>query len=357
GFSHYLLACELVCQVTRGGIDWLKNPTAQRTSRFGERMEILDGVYPTFADCSRDVAPAQWLVHWMNNRIDPERKSRKTERRIDWMKDVMYPFSLMLSLPLFAQVDSDKAYSGSEKKAAREWFEDAQFLICRPAAESKIQIAATFIGGNNGVNHNHNDLGTYSVLINGVELLADPGKEVYTVRTFGPDRYDSGLLNSYGHPVPLVAGTLQCPGAESEASIVKANFSADVDSLELDLSRAYQVPTLKKLSRTFIYTRTGQQRIVIIDQVEFSELESFETALITYASWEQYSDGKLQISDGRGNELRSLDISVTMNDQNLRAVPETIDESSKPTRLGFPCGKVSTARVVTTIISGFGSER
>jgi hypothetical protein len=45
-------------------------------------------------------------------------------------------------------------------------------------------MAATFKGGHNGVNHNHNDLGTFSVAVGGKYLIYDPGAEIYTNRTF-----------------------------------------------------------------------------------------------------------------------------------------------------------------------------
>ena len=78
GYSHYVLGAELVRGATGGQIDWMKKPRVEKASHFGHRMEIQQQAYPTFADCKREVLPSQWLMNWLNNRIDPDRENRKT---------------------------------------------------------------------------------------------------------------------------------------------------------------------------------------------------------------------------------------------------------------------------------------
>ena len=75
--------------------------------------------------------------------------------------------------------------------------------------------------------------------------LVDPGTEVYTRRTFSSDRYVSGVLNSFGHPVPRVAGQLQRTGRAAAAQVLKLEQTDDCDTLQLDLSSAYPVKTLQ----------------------------------------------------------------------------------------------------------------
>jgi hypothetical protein len=193
GFGHYLFLSEMIRSATGGRIDWLKKPIAKKMSRFGARVEIQNNVYPAFGDSLYGHRPPPWLVHWMNNRIDPEREERYLDISIDSFEQVRNVRYLML---LFHQVDPEAAFAGAPVVAIREWFEDVQFLICRPWRRSDSSLAATFNGVHNGVNHSHNDVGAFTVVVGEVELIVDPGKETYNARTFSRKRYESGLLNS-----------------------------------------------------------------------------------------------------------------------------------------------------------------
>jgi len=73
-------------------------------------------------------------------------------------------------------------------------------------------------------------------------IVCDPGAEVYTARTFSARRYDSDVLSSFGHPVPVVAGQLQRTGADARARVLRTEFGEAQDVLALDLRAAYAFP-------------------------------------------------------------------------------------------------------------------
>jgi hypothetical protein len=342
GFAHYLLTAETVRAVTDGKIDWLKQPLVERMSRFGSRMEVQDRIYPSFADCKSDAVPPPWLTNWLNNRIDPSRKERSTKNRMNVMDQVHFKFCPQALLILFHQVDLEDLYQLDDLnvKNERDWFEDVQFLICRPKKKGNVKLAATFKGGHNGVNHNHNDLGTFTVLLGKNELLTDPGAEVYTARTFSKNRYQSDLLNSFGHPVPVIAGQLQVPekdahtagfGSHAYATVLEESFTDEADRVVLDLAKAYQVETLKKLTRTFVYCREDATFVEVVDEVGYSTPESFETALITYGDWSHNDDGSIRVSaDGA-----AINVTVSSEEGDLEFSSCVIEESSTPTRLSW----------------------
>lgn len=340
GFGHYVLAAEMVRAATRGKLDWLKDDKAQRTAGYGSRMEIQDRVFPSFADCRSDVPGELWLQNWLNNRIDASRSERSTDVRIEALDGFRFQFPLALLLVCFVQ--EHPAYLGDVGVAGRlrEWFEDVAFLICRPRPDNPVRLAATLKGGHNGVSHNHNDLGTFTVQVDDQTLLVDPGAELYTGRTFGPERYVSGLLNSYGHPVPVVAGQLQGPdhlefgpgfGTDFKASVIRAEFSETMDRVVLDLSGAYPVESLVRLERDFVYDRTGDGRIEVTDRVAFDRPESFETALISYADWQRLADGSIVVTASG----RSLCLKVSSDTGDLEFSDTIIRESSTPVRLSW----------------------
>jgi hypothetical protein len=149
-------------------------------------------------------------------------------------------------------------------------------------------LAAAFKGGHNNQPHNHNDLGSFVIVCDGESVLSDLGTDAYVKSTFSPRRYTSSVMNSFGHPVPLVAGKLQLSGADARAVTVRNEFTDTTDLWEIDITSAYapDVPALEKLTRTFLYTRSAadapQGRVEIIDRIKFRDGQprSFGTALV-----------------------------------------------------------------------------
>src|SRR6185436_1952089 len=156
----------------------------------------------------------------------------------------------------------------------RSWFPEGGVLICRPAANAKIPFAVSLKGGHNGESHNHNDLGSFIVLVGNSTVVTDPGAEIYTGDTFSTNRYKSDVLNSFGHDVPVVAGKLQRAGKDAKALVLRTEFTEGQDTLTLDIKSAYTVPTLKRLHRTFVFQR-DKPSLSVRDEVEFSTAETF----------------------------------------------------------------------------------
>jgi len=356
GFGNYVIISELVRAATKGRINWLQEPLQRKMALYGLRMEVQDALFPTFADSKLDYEPINWLTHWLNNCTDdnPER-SRATEVEIDLFADQEKQSILSLLLNMFHTVDGQKAYELKYNSVCREWFDDVQFLICRPPPDAEVKLAATFKGGHNGVNHNHNDLGTFTVAIDNKYLICDPGLEIYTNRTFSPKRYHSNLLNSFGHPVPVIAGQLQAPGKDEHragygghalATVLEESFSDGLDRVVLDLTKAYAVESLTSLTRAFIYERASRGQVEVIDEVQYSQPESFETALITYAEWTLNDDGSITIFDGN----RAVKVIVSSVDGAFDFAHCLIEESATPTRLSWKLREpVQQARVKISV--------
>jgi len=355
GFGSYVVLAEIVRAVTGGEIDWMQKPRVEPMSRFGRRMEIHDRAYPSFADCRSDVVTPPWLDFWMHNRAEPNRTQPPTGTKVDPFAGTPALAMHPLLMVLFQLEEPGIVHTFKDASGLREWFDDVQFLICRPRLGSEVPLASTFKGGHNGVNHNHNDLGAFTVLIGDRELLTDPGAEAYTGRTFSHRRYESDLLNSFGHPVPVVAGQLQAPGKDEsragfgsafKASMIETAFSEDEDRMVLDLREAYRVETLTRLTRSFTHFRSGPGWVRVVDEVAYSRPEAYETALITFGDWTEAEDGTVRIDlDGV-----SLEVKVTSDDGELLRSACRIEESSTPTRLSWAFREpVESARIVIEV--------
>ena len=95
-----------------------------------------------------------------------------------------------------------------------------------------------FKGHHNGESHNHNDAGSFVVYRNGEPLLIDPGVELYSGFTFGPERYRLWYMRSDYHNLPVIEGHLQREGEPFAAGQMRL----DGMSAQAELSGAYGLP-------------------------------------------------------------------------------------------------------------------
>jgi len=232
----------------------------------------------------------------------------------------------------------------------RTWFPDGGLLVCRPGPRAPAPFAVAIKGGNNGVNHGHNDVGSFSVVVGNQMVICDPGGEVYTARTFGAHRYDSEVLNSFGHAVPIVAGQLQRNGKAAHAELLATNFSTAADNIVFDLRSAYPVNDLQKLERSFIFRRGPSPSLEVRDNVRFDSPENFESALITWGAIRRVSENEFEIAD-RGSAVR-VDIYTGGLPFHLRQeiINEDTENGRKPVHLGIVLdNKISVATVTLRI--------
>jgi hypothetical protein len=202
-------------------------------------------------------------------------------------------------------------------------------------------------GGHNAEHHNHNDVGSFVVVLGDEPLLLDPGGEVYTARTFSNRRYESNVLNSFGHPVPLVGGKLQQTGREASGRIVRYDFTEDADTLLLDISSAYDVPELEKLQRKFVYSRQDSGSLTVTDEAVFSKPCDFGTALITFDKWQQLSDSSLVIR----NQDKALRVDIEVKGADFKIRSKTIEEDLSGRRLPVRLGINLTRPVLHAVVN------
>ena len=117
--------------------------------------------------------------------------------------------------------NEDQPNDARQSLDIRDWFADSGILICRPGSMGTCRLAVALKGGDNGASHNHNDVGSFVVVCGNEAPIVDPGAEVYTARTFGPNRYQSNLLSSLGQPSAFSA---MVKGFDGECPCCRRNF-------------------------------------------------------------------------------------------------------------------------------------
>lgn len=341
GFGHFISLAEDIRKATGGKLDLMSMPDAVQPALFGLRSEILDGVHLSIADCNPDGGPSPLLMNYLCRRFDlnmPEWREARLGGSL--YQEVAMAF-LPSNLPAIPGVDGDL-----KGLPWRTWFPDSGILICRPGPDATARFAVAIKGGNNGVNHGHNDDGSFSVVVGKTMVICDPGGEVYTARTFGPRRYESKVLNSFGHAVPIVAGQLQRHGYDARAVVLATNFTASADGIVFDLRSAYAVPDLEKLERTFLYKRTNPQCLEVRDQVSFSSPEDFESALITWGEIHRTGANELTVADGSGAVRVDIDTGGVPFHLRQETINEDTENGRKPVHLGIVLDKKVPSAVV-----------
>lgn len=346
GYGRFITLCKTLQQATGGRLDLFDSEKARRPAMFGWDIQLAPGIAPAFADCSINTQPSPLILEYTSARLNQPKLYRTswsvsadTELFITMLYDLPKPDEAVKDLP-------------APTLPIRTWFDKTGVLICRPVPDTPCRMAAAFKGGNNNEHHNHNDLGSFVVTVDDRPLLLDPGSEVYTKFTFSSRRYESDAANSFGHPVPVIAGQLQKTGAAAKAEVIETDFTDPADRLTLDLTKGYGAKSLQKLTRQFIYSRQGQGSVNIIDTADFKEPATFETALITYAAIKQLDGRSLLITDKKA----SVTVRIDAGNQpfSLSTEPLTANfRGGKPTRIGIKLDNpVKNATVSITVTPG-----
>ncbi len=345
GFMNFIQFAELLRFATGNTIDPLDEPKWRRIARWPDHTEIQPGVFPCFADSNLGGQPNPWVRSWLDNRADATPPADPLPLGADPLANMSLHLASEPLLWMFRTRDPLQPMRRAFTPGIRDWFPQALTLISRPGPATTRRFSALLLGGNNGVNHNHNDLGTFNVILDGRTLILDPGLEVYTFRTFSEKRYDSQLLNSFGHPVPRVAGRLQEYGADRRTTVLAKEFTDATDRIVFDLRSIYDVPGLRRLTREYLYDRRGAGSLTITDHVEFSEPSAFESALIT--------TGKVTIAGPSiriADDVAAITVETSCTGAELETATDTIDQPPHPTRLALRCrGDVRTATIRAVI--------
>jgi hypothetical protein len=346
GFGNYVTLAEAILQATGGRVDIMARPEARLPALYGSKIEIIGGVCPAFADCDVSEHPRASVMRYVNRRFDLGLEGYDAPAAL--LHEHLYE---VVMSAFAARLSHDRPTVGKAAlPSRREWFEHAGVLICGPGGKGSSRFGVAMKGGNNAEHHNHNDVGSYMVVVGTRPVLLDPGGEVYTSRTFSHRRYESKVLNSYGHPVPVVAGGLQRQGAEAAGRVVRAAFTDERDLLELDIGSAYEAEACTGLTRTFVYSREGAGSLVVTDEVSSSAPGAFGTALVTLGSCEVRDDGSLLVRDGDEAVAVRLDVEGGAYEVTHERIEEDVKTPTLPLRIGIDMKQpVLHARVSFTI--------
>lgn len=349
GFGHFLYLAETLQQATGGKVDLFAMPKVRAVAQFGRNLEILPGTYPAFADCSIGSKPDRLIQSFMFRRLGlPLRSDEIGALGPAAGPQRLLPATAIYCLPSSATARSEIRETATDRPL-QSVFDKAGIVICRGVGLSA-GFGAALKGGHNGEHHNHNDVGSFVVALGETTPLLDPGLETYTARTFSGQRYVSNVLNSFGHPVPRVAGQLQRSGRAAAGKVLCAEWSDRKDVFQLDLSACYDVPSLRELKRTFTFSREGRGSLTVEDRVRFDKPEEFETALITLLAWRQQDEHLLRV----GPDAQAVEVAIEASGGRPKieavAIKENLPQNRVPVRIGIAVSKPAAEAMIRLTI-------
>ena len=163
------------------------------------------------------------------------------------------------------------------------WLPDMQVLVARQFAEPGKGLTLSCIAGSNDPHinhHSHNDVGHFSIYLDGEPVIIDFGQGDYSKATFSTERYDMWHISSAGHDVPQVNGLLQKAGKDKEARNVVYEQDGNLSKLSFDAAPAYfDEPAGNCIQRSFIFDHVTPS-VTVTDELHLTEsLKSLEIPL------------------------------------------------------------------------------
>lgn len=266
GFGYYVYFSELLKQRTGGKVDILQTDAkARRVAQFPQSCFLQGNHIANFSDCSRE------------NGIQIGIFSRLCEQ----FEEIRVP--TLDHLP--PTIDHCGRFAGAVRNVVwlnetllrereglplqTDFLPEAQWMVSRAKVGNKL-VSFAAKGGHNDEPHNHNDIGHFIWIVDGVRWFEDLGAGLYTKQYFGEERYSTLCNSSAGHSVPIINGSHQQEGIVHGAQVLAADCTDASDRFKLDLTKAYVVPILEKLERSFEFDKL-QGKLTISDSFEFSE--------------------------------------------------------------------------------------
>ena len=250
------LDCLMVLEAMTGADLW-REDKVRRMMAYPERVYLGRGWFANFADC--DARP------WISGERLQYAGMKTGNAALARMGADMWrtpggeledtPHLSRLLMRLFARPVHQEAAAVPPKDV---WLPDLQVRLVESAAPG---IIVAMKGGHNAENHNHNDVGSFLMAVNGDMQVVDAGNLVYTAKTFSDRRYELWNCRSAYHSVPIIGGYEQCSG--------RACAARDVvclpDGMSLDMAAAYPAEAGLQMCRRTL--RLTGSRLTLRDDI------------------------------------------------------------------------------------------
>lgn len=241
GFAYFTYFSELLKEFTNGKTDLSAIPKCKKIALFGQNAFMRKNYTVSFSDGYRQYPYLPGLTQRLYDIYGDEISAPPSEyaefdepchRLPAYLRNFFW--SASGTVPHLRSTPSEIYYPNAG------WY-----ILNR----SRLSLAAK--AGHNDEPHNHNDIGSFTLLSDDGYILCDFGCGEYRREYFDMNtRYDFLCNSSRGHSLPIIDGRYQCPGRDHYGDVVSAEngiFTAEV-------TNAYDVKDMCSLIRTIKLT-------------------------------------------------------------------------------------------------------
>ncbi|QHW32894.1 hypothetical protein GZH47_20150 [Paenibacillus rhizovicinus] len=266
------VALELLSDSTGGAINVFDEPLIKDIGNYIYKAHIHDRYFVNFAD--GDVMPMIGgdVMYRYGKRTGEERLMNLGASLKEGDPVIHIWFEMYAQLQaLFLEREREERHAKAPY-VRDAWLPVSQVMMARTEEGSEQGLFLAAKGGHNLESHNHNDVGSFTVFVDGCPLFVDLGTEEYKAQTFGPNRFELWYLQSQYHNLPTVRGVLQHEGGKYRAKDAVYATGATESVLSIDIADAYPAEAgIDVWQRSFKLERAGAPHIEITDRYELRE--------------------------------------------------------------------------------------
>ncbi len=236
-FLDCLMVLESLC-----GIDLWQEEKVRRMMAYPALVYLGGGWFANFADCdARPTISGERLQYAGLRTGNPDLIRIGADLWDKPQKEINdTPHLSRLLMRLFAR---PAAVADDEETPKDVWLPDLQVRLVEGRTRAwdsargsrTVRTVAAMKGGHNHESHNHNDVGSFLIAVDGQMQAVDAGNMIYTAQTFSDRRYELWNCRAMYHNVPIIGGCEQQAGAQYAAKDVECL----PNGLQLDIAGAY----------------------------------------------------------------------------------------------------------------------
>lgn len=325
---------ELLNTASDGEIYFYDVPLIQKMGSYIYKVFIDEPYYVNFADASAKINLDGSLTYQYGKRINDKMMMQLGAAKVQQI-DVENEL-LTNDRNMFRQLNALFSYEEISKSNGKfpyvrdAWFPDLQVMVARSEAGTPDGFYLAAKGGHNAESHNHNDVGSFILYLNGEPAIVDVGVEEYTKKTFSSERYTIWTMQSAYHNLPTVNGEMQNPGRAYEAKNVYYDSDDQQATFALNIEQAYpEEAKMQQWRRRLQLNRDEELSLVDSFRVEEVNGEFFQTFMTAYTV-DKNNPGELRLKSRNSSEsilveydseqfrLETEDIAIT--DERLKQV-------------------------------------
>ncbi len=304
GFSRVIYLYDLLARVTNGRLDLLDDPRIKATATFPVWAYLPPQSQVNFGDTGS--VPTVY-VDVLQRLLD-----RYRIPSIEWYMQQLEKNNLLKGGTIR---DLLWAHAGhpepSPPDETAKWYRSIGVIVTRASWTDQDSPTLAVKAGHNAEPHGHLDVGQFIYHCYGNNFIRDVGIGIYDRKYFGKTRFENSVCNAEGHNLIFVDGKSQAPGRQHEGRIVEYDRKPNVETIRIDLTKAYPEDVLSKAFRTLLFCK--HDGLVLTDEVRCRRDALVESRLHFKGKVEIVPSG-VRISAEKGQVL------VTTNQSSLTSI-------------------------------------